>query len=110
MSKYDAVLAKHLAESNRNEIYLCHMIQADIITSMAHETVQLILNEIKLAKYFSIIVDSTIDINKNDQFSLSLRFVDQAGIIREHFICFEELPGASANDYFNILNKCIKKI
>jgi hypothetical protein len=31
-----------------------------------------------------------------------LRFVDQEGKIREHFICFEELPGASANNYFNI--------
>lgn len=109
ISKYDAVLAKHLAESNRNETYLSCMIQNDIIKSMAHETVQLILYEIKLAKYFTIIVDSTIDINKNDQFSLSLRFVDQEGMIREHFICFEELPGASANNYFNILNKCIKK-
>lgn len=39
---------------------------------MANGTMQLILNEIKLAKYFSIIADSTIDINKNDQFSLSL--------------------------------------
>lgn len=70
VSKYDAVLAKHLAESNRNETYLSHiMIQNDIITSMAHETSQLLLNEIKLAKYFTVIVDSTIDINKNDQFS-----------------------------------------
>ncbi|KAL4141516.1 hypothetical protein QTP88_004145 [Uroleucon formosanum] len=109
VSKYDAVLAKHLAESNKNETYLSHMIQNDIIKSMAHETVQLILNEIKLAKYFTIIIDSTIDINKNDQFSLSLRFVDKEGKIREHFICFEELPGASASNYFNILNKCIEK-
>lgn len=109
VSKYDAVLAKHLAESNRNETYLSHMIQDDIIKSMAHETVQLILYEIKLAKYFTIIVDSTIDINKNDQFSLSLRFVDDKGMIREHFICFEELPGASADDYFNILKQCFKK-
>lgn len=30
VSKYDAVLAKHLAESNRNKMYLSHMIQADI--------------------------------------------------------------------------------
>ncbi|XP_022166089.1 zinc finger MYM-type protein 1-like, partial [Myzus persicae] len=109
VSKYDAVLAKHLAVSNKNETYLSHMIQNDIIKSMAHETVQLILYEIKLAKYFTIIIDSTIDINKNDQFSLSLRFVDQEGKIREHFICFEELLGASANNYFNILNKCIEK-
>lgn len=84
------------------------MLQNNIIKSMAHETVQLLLNEIKLAKYFTIIIDLTIDINMNDQLSLSLRFVDNVGKIREHFICFEELPGASANNNFNILNKYIE--
>lgn len=76
---------------------------------MAHETDQLILSEIKLAKYFIIIIDSTIDINNNDQFSLSLRFVDKEGKIKEHFICFEKLPGVSPNNYLNILNKYIEK-
>lgn len=76
---------------------------------MAQETLQLILKEVKIAKYFSIIIDSTINISRDDQFSLSIRFVDQCGIIREHFLCFEELPGASADNFFDVLKKCLKK-
>ncbi|KAL4103938.1 hypothetical protein QTP88_019255 [Uroleucon formosanum] len=76
---------------------------------MAQETLQLILKEVKIAKYFSIIIDSTIDVSRDDQFSLSIRFVDQGGIIREHFLCFEELPGASADNFFDVLKKCLKK-
>lgn len=109
VSKYDAVLAKHLADSNRNETYLSHSIQNDILSSMAHETSQIILNEVKLAKYFTIIVDSTIDVGRIDQFSFSLRFVDQEGNIKEHFLCFEELPSASADDYLIIIKKLMKK-
>lgn len=30
-------------------------------------------------------------------------------MIREHFICFEELPGASADNYFDVLKKCLEK-
>lgn len=36
---------------------------------MAQKTVTLILNEVKLAKYFTIIVDSTIDVSRTDQLS-----------------------------------------
>lgn len=62
-----------------------------------------------MAKYFTVIVDSTIDVSRTDQFSLSLRFVDQEGLVREHFICFEELPDASADNYFEVLKKCIER-
>lgn len=79
VSKYDAVLAKHLAESNRNETYLSPKIQNDILKCMADKTLHTILNEIIQAKYFTIIVDSTIGIIRIDQFSFSLRFVDQQG-------------------------------
>jgi hypothetical protein len=60
VSKYDAVLAKHLAKSNQNETYLSPKIQNDILKCMADETLHTILNEVKQAKYFKIIVDSTI--------------------------------------------------
>lgn len=62
VSKYDAVLAKHLAESNRNETYLNSTIPKYIPKCMADETLHKILNEVKPAKYFTTIVDSTIDI------------------------------------------------
>jgi len=109
VSKYDAVLAKHLAESNQNETYLSPKIQNDILKCMADETLHTILIEVKQAKYFTIIVDSTIDIGRIDQFSFSLRFVDQQGDIREHFLCFEELPNATANDYFVIIKKLMEE-
>lgn len=109
VSKYDAVLAKHLAESNRNETYLSPKIQNDILKCMADETLHTILNEVKQAKYFTIIVDSTVDIGRIDQFSFSLRFVDQQGDIKEHFLCFEELPNATANDYFVIIKKLMEE-
>ncbi|KAL4121241.1 hypothetical protein QTP88_013793 [Uroleucon formosanum] len=71
IAKYDAVLCKHLLESKRSQTYLSNLIQNDIIEAMAQETLQLILKEVKIAKYFSIIIDSTIDISRDDQFSLN---------------------------------------
>lgn len=103
------VLAKHFAESNRNETYSSPKIQNDILKCMADETFHTILNEVKQAKYFTIIVDLTIDIERIDQFSFSLMFVDQQGYIKEHFLCFDELHNATANDYFVIIKKLMEK-
>lgn len=76
---------------------------------MIYLNVHTILNEVKQAKYFTIIVDSTIDIGRIDQFSFSLIFVDQQGDIKEHFLCLKELPNAIANDYFTIIKKVMEK-
>ncbi|VVC37607.1 Domain of unknown function DUF4371 [Cinara cedri] len=76
---------------------------------MADETLHTILNEVKQAKYFTIIVDSTVDIGRIDQFSFSLRFVNEHGDIKENCLCFEELPNAIANDYFTIIKNVMEK-
>ncbi|VVC33994.1 Domain of unknown function DUF4371 [Cinara cedri] len=89
VSKYDAFLAKHLAESNRNETYLSPKIQNDTLKCMADETLHTTLNGVKQAKYLQ----------------LFLRFVDQQGDIKEHSLCFEELHNTTANDYFVIIKK-----
>lgn len=68
LSKYDAVLGKHLSNSNKNETYLSRVIQNDIIKAMTNETLYIILNKIKFAKYFSIIIDSTIVLVKTINF------------------------------------------
>jgi hypothetical protein len=51
-----------------------------------------------------VIVDSTIDISRTDQFSLSLRYVTENGDAVERFIQFSELPGASGEDFFTLLS------
>ena len=52
----------------------------------------------------------TIDISRIDQFSLSLRYVTENGNAVERFIQFSELPGASAEDFFNVLLLAIKNL
>lgn len=70
---------------------------------MTQETLQLIVDEEKMTKYFSIKTDSTIDVSRDDTFSLRIRFGNQDGIIREHFLFFKELPRASAVSFVDFL-------
>jgi len=47
-----------------------------------------IVTEIKLAKYFSIIVDSTSDVSNVDQFTFVVRYVLTNGSPNERFLTF----------------------
>lgn len=48
-------------------------------------------------------MDSTVDIARVDQFSLSLRYVTKTGHSSEHFIKFDELTSSCAEAFYNLL-------
>jgi len=69
---------------------------------MYWEKKQVIANEIKDAKYFSVIVDSTPDLSHTDQLTIIFRFVNFKGNVLERFIAFEPISchtGESLCDY-----------
>ena len=103
LSQYDPLLEQHLESSNKNETYLSHDIQNDLILALANCTSQKIIQCVKAAKYYALILDGTIDVSRKDQCSISLRYVNEDGRADEHFISFEELEGGSSEDYFNVL-------
>ncbi|KAK1175574.1 zinc finger MYM-type protein 1-like isoform X1 [Acipenser oxyrinchus oxyrinchus] len=103
LSKYDSLLDQHLKVSNRNLTYLSHHTQNELISCLAQETLKVITEEVKLARFFSVIVDSTVDIVRVDQFSLSLRYVTKTGHSSEHFIKFDELTSSCAEAFYNLL-------
>ncbi len=72
--------------------YLSHQSQNELISALASETLSYVITEVKAAKFYSVIVNSTIDITRIDQFSLSLRYVTETGNSIEPFIQFNELP------------------
>lgn len=69
LSKYDGILAQHLATAPKNASYLSPQIQNEYINCLAGNVRAKIVSEIKEAHYFGIILDSTIDVSHVDQFS-----------------------------------------
>ncbi len=51
-------------------------IQNELIALVGEKTKDAILQKVKKAKYFSVIMDGTPDISHNEQFSLVLRIVN----------------------------------
>ena len=110
IAKNNTLLEQHLSKGDRNATYLSPGIQNELIQSLSNEILSLIKAEVMDAKFYAIIADSTIDIARCDQFSLTLRYVTAQGDAVERFIQFSELPGGSAEDFFNILQTAIQKL
>lgn len=76
--KFDPFLQKHFKlhanQDHRHVFYLPKDICEEFIHMMANKVRNEIVNQIKRAKYFSLIVDSTPDISHVDQLSIVFRY------------------------------------
>ena len=68
---------------------------------MGEKVLSEIVDQVKLAKYFSISVDSTPDVSHVDQLSFILRYVSPEGSIEERFLEFLPITSHVGESLFN---------
>ncbi|CAF1196363.1 unnamed protein product [Didymodactylos carnosus] len=76
-----------------NVSYLSDTVSDEFIEVMGNHVRKLIIMELKKAKYYSIIIDSTPDIAHLDQLTFVVRYVDPSGSAVERFLMFIENVG-----------------
>ena len=79
LTKCNAVIEEHFSViqlfNNGMTKYFLPTIQNELIELLGKKVKHLILEEIKAAKYFSILLDSTPDVSHIDQMTLIVRYV-----------------------------------
>ena len=88
MDAGDEVLKNHFDTAARNAQYHSATIQNELVAACGKWIQKQILQEVQKAKYFSVCADEAADVSSKEQLPLVLRFVDEAGAIREEFIEF----------------------
>ena len=106
IANHDDILKQHsdnIELSSRHVTYMSPLIQDEVIEIIGQGIIlKNLLEEIKAAKLYSIIVDEITSHNK-EQLALYARFIDKNNDVREDFIAFIHLPriprrGNSRND------------
>ena len=104
----DKDLESHFGNSPKNAMYLSPETQNQIIKCCGQVIESHIVDEVKAAKFFSIIADEASDSSQTEQLSLCLRYVNKFGTIKEDFIRFiecEKVDAASLVGYLKIALK-----
>lgn len=113
ISEFDPFLANHIAKYGNpgkgNTSYLSSSTYEEFLKLMSHKVTEEILTEIKAAKYFSLVVDSTPDISHVDQLAVIIRYVTKKGIPVERFLCFLPNIGHKAEGLFNAVTAVLNK-
>lgn len=107
ISEFDNFL-RHGNPGRGNVSYLSSTICDEFLSIIGNQVRQLIVDEIKLAKYYSIIVDSTPDVAHVDQLSLCFRYVSATGEIMERFFTFLPNCGHKSEDMFEAVKNIIE--
>ena len=87
----DLRLTEHLTKCRRNATYTSKTIQNELIAILGDHVRTSILDDIKRARFFSILADEVSDVAGFEQLSIVLRFVDTQCNIREEFVDFLEV-------------------
>lgn len=87
ISSGDETLKRHLATASSRATYIGKNTQNNLITCCGEEVLEIILNRVREAKYYSVIFDETTDVSHVEQLSLNLRYVHK-NEIREDFVKF----------------------
>lgn len=112
LAEFDPTMIEHISRIKNKEThdhYLSHQIQDELIQIIAEQVKENILSKIKQSKYYSIIMDSTPDINHQEQVSIVIRIVHMNSeespdpSIKEYFLTFINVHSTTGLNLSNIL-------
>ncbi|XP_025421533.1 uncharacterized protein LOC112691485 [Sipha flava] len=114
IAKFDPFLKEHLNNygnkvSGKSNYISPHIIR-ELISLMADKVLNVIVEEIKNAKYFGLIVDSTPDVTHIDQLAIVLRYVKSDGQAIERFIKFIDIYSHNAEYLTSTVIETIKQL
>lgn len=117
IAKFDPVMKEHISRVLMNEkrrcvSYLGKTIQNELLSLMGNKVRECILNRVKEAKYFALILDCTPDLSRKEQLSIILRYVheksDKTVEICESFVDFVEITDTTGKGMSETVFKALE--
>lgn len=89
--------------------FLSGQIQNSMLQIMSNSIRTVILKKVKDTRMFAIIIDTTTDIFKMEQFTFIVRFVNDERIVEKRCIALEIATDATGHGMFKLFSKICEK-
>lgn len=83
--------------------------QNSMLDALAKTVCEEILQKVKSAGIFSVIIDTATDISKINQFAFVLRYCSDDGEVFERLVCIDEVHDSSGKGMFNVFCKLCER-
>ena len=111
LAEYDTFLAeriqKRVNKDKRHVSYFSSTVREEFIDVIATKVLDIIISEIKQAKYYSVSVDSTLDITNVDHLTIFFRYVLPDGPVKR-FVKFIPARGHTGHQLADFLFEFIE--
>lgn len=88
MESGDLVLKEHFDSAPKNAVYNSKTIENQLISVIGEWLTNKIVDEVKEARFFTVVADEVADVSNTEQMSIVVRYVDNQCEIKEEFIEF----------------------
>lgn len=113
LSEYDVLLENHIKryakKGKGHASYLSANIANEFIHILADEVRAVFIRDVQKSKYYSLIIDSTPDVNHKDQLTTIIRHEDGTGSAIERFLEFLENTGHKGKEMETVVVDFLKK-
>ena len=106
-SKDDSLLLDWIQKKNNK--YLSHDIQNEIVGIMAHQVLRDIVKDVGF-NFFSLIANEYTDISNQEQLTLCLRWVDDHLEAHEDFLGFYYIPNIQSNTIVSVIKDALVRL
>ena len=96
-----------MEKSARNCNYLSNRAQNDFIHAMADNVLKEIVEAIKSAEIFTVMMDETTEVSAKEQAAIVIRFVDSEEVIQERLLSFSDVSRTDSDTLFKLLKKSL---
>ena len=93
----------------KKDKYIHYEIQNEILEIMAHQNLRKLIEEIKSARFFSVMVDEAADISNLEQAVFMIRTVNESFEANEIFLGLYQVESITSDSIFNMIKDALMR-